>query len=235
MLTVEDVMTTSVISVREDTPLKDVAGLLVEQGISGVPVIDAAGSVVGVVSEADFVLKEIGSEGLAHRRLGRLRGESNESRRQRSKRAATTAAEAMTAPAITIGRHEPVSQAARVMTERGINRLLVIDDGALVGLVSRADLVRAYVRSDQELVETIREEVLHRLMWLDPAGFAVDVRAGVATVTGHVEQRSTAEMVGTAVAMVPGIIDVHASVSWSMDDTKVAAARIDPFFPFSPR
>jgi CBS domain-containing protein len=235
MMTVGDVMTTSVISVQAATPLKEVARLLVEHGISGVPVVDDDGQPVGVVSETDFLLKGAGVEGIAHRRFTRFLGESDGTRRQQAKVAATTAGTAMTSPPVTIGKNAPIGIAARVMTERSVNRLLVVDDERLVGIVTRADVVRAYIRSDLELAETIREEVLHRLLWLDPSTFVVGVKDGVATVTGHVEQRSTAAMVETAIAMVPGIVDVHASVSWSLDDTKVAPARIDPFFPFSPR
>jgi len=113
--------------------------------------------------------------------------------------------------------------------------LVVVDDGRLVGIVTRADLVRAYVRSDQELAETIRQDVVLRILWLDPAGFVVNVKDGVATIVGGVESRSTAEMVGRAVAMVPGIVDVKADVTWSLDDTKLRPPAVDPFFPFGPR
>lgn len=235
VMTVRDVMTTSVISVQHDKPLKDVATLLVDHGISGLPVVDADKRVVGVVSEADFLLKESGADGMPHRRLERLLGETKATRRYRAKLEATTAAEAMTSPAITVSPSHSINEAARTMTSHAINRLVVVDDDRLVGIVTRADLVRAYVRSDQELADTIRQEVVLRILWLDPAGFVVNVKDGVATIIGRVESRSTAEMVGRAVAMVPGIVDVKADVSWSLDDTKLRPETVDPFFPFSPR
>jgi CBS domain-containing protein len=234
-MTVADVMTTAVITVGEDAPLKDVARLLVEHGISGLPVVDAVGHPVGVISETDLVLKEAGTEAVEHRRFDRILGQKDDARRRRTKAEATTAAEAMSSPPITISPQDPIGVAAREMTGRRVDRLLVIDDGRLVGIVSRADLVRAFVRSDEELIETIREEVLHRLLWLDPAAFVVGVVDGVATIEGHVEQRSTAEMIQTTVGMVPGIVDVEASVSWRVDDSDVASARIDPFFRFGQR
>ncbi len=234
-MTVRDVMTTSVISVSHDAPLKDVANLLVEHGISGLPVVDADKRVVGVVSEADFLLKESGADAMPHRRLERLLGETKATRTYRAKLEATTAAEAMTSPAITVGPSHSISEAARTMTRHAVNRLVVLDDGRLVGIVTRADLVRAYVRSDQELAETIRQDVVRRILWLDPAGFVVNVEDGVATIVGGVESRSTAEMVGRAVAMVPGIVDVRADVTWSLDDTKLRPPPVDPFFPFTPR
>jgi CBS domain-containing protein len=236
MMTVRDVMTTSVISVPEGTPLKDVARTLIDNGISGVPVCDGAGRVVGVVSEADFLMKESGPGALPRRPLARLLGDSRATRSWRSKLDATTATEAMTAPAITVSPRETIAAAARLMTDRGINRLVVVDDeGRPVGIVSRADLVRAYVRSDEELAATIREDILLRILWLDPAGFTVKVRDGVATITGHVERRSTAEMVESSVRMVPGIARVDADVAWSIDDDKVRPSTVDAYFPYSPR
>jgi CBS domain-containing protein len=121
------------------------------------------------------------------------------------------------------------------MTARGVNRLPVVDEGRLVGIVTRADLVRAYVRSDEELAGTIRDDVLLRILWLDPAQFTVRVVDGVASIGGRVERRSTAEMVERAVAMVPGIVDVEANLSWAMDDSRDEPASLDLVFPMSPR
>ena len=88
----------------------------------------------------------------------------------------------MTAPAVTIGPDRRVAEAAALMIARKVNRLPVVDDGRLVGIVTRADLVRAFVRSDAELAETIRDEVLLHILWLDPALFRVAVSDGVATI-----------------------------------------------------
>ena len=186
MMTVRDVMTTAVLSVRPDAPLKDVARLLVDHGISGVPVVNAEGVVLGIVSEADFLIKEQGAEQVRHRPLARLFGESRESRTQLAKLEAATAAAAMTSPALTIEPSRPMSEAAAIMTTRGVNRLPVVADGVLVGIVTRADLVRAYVRTDDELAATIRDDVLLRILWLDPAAFSVEVRNGIASVKGQV-------------------------------------------------
>ena len=234
MMTVGDVMTTSVVTVKESTPLKDVAAVLVESGISGVPVVDDAGAVVGVVSEGDFLFKETGPE-VAPGRIGRLFGDQKAAHARQQKLEATTAGEAMTSPAITVRAGQTLAEAARLMTGRLVNRLVVMDGDKLVGIVSRADLVRAFVRADEELANTIRDEVLLRIMWLDPAGFRVRVTHGVATITGHAERRSTAEAIESAVAMVPGIVGVKADITWSMDDADIRPARVDPFFPYSPR
>ncbi len=235
MMKVRDVMTHSVLSVRREAPLKEVALVLVDHRISGVPVVDVDGAVLGVVSEADLLMKEQGADAVRHRPLARFLGESRESRSQLAKLAAVTAGEAMTAPAVTIESGRRISEAAALMIARRVNRLPVVDDGRLVGIVTRADLVRAYVRSDDELARTIREDVLLRILWLDPSVFTVVVKDGVASISGRVERRSTAEMVERAVSMVPGIMDVHADVTWGLDDSRGELSLVDSVFPFGPR
>jgi CBS domain-containing protein len=231
MMTVRDVMTKSVLTVRPDTPLKDVARLLIDAGITGAPVVDAEGVVRGVVSEGDFLAKEQGAEGLRHRRLVALLGESSETRAQLRKLAARTAGEAMTQPPITIRPRQSIQEAAALMTERRVNRLPVLDEGRLVGIVTRSDLVRAYLRSDGELEQTILDDVLLKALWLDPASFRVTVSNGEATVTGSVERRSTAAMVEETIRLVPGIVAVHATINWRTDDRELRPADIDPVFP----
>jgi CBS domain-containing protein len=235
MMTVGDVMTRSVVSVRAWTPLKEVARLLIERRISGVPVVDDDGALLGVVSEGDFLMKEQGAQAVRHRPLARIFGESRTSRSRLAKIEALTAGEAMTAPALTIASGRHISEAAAVMTARAVNRLPVVDDGRLVGIVTRADLVRAYVRSDDELAATIRDDVLLRILWLDPAQFTVAVHDGVASISGRVERRSTAEMVERAVRMVPGIVDVEPDLTWALDDSREEPSSLDLVFPMSPR
>lgn len=233
MLKVADVMTAPVFTVRRDTPLKDVARLLVDHGVSGVPVVNDDGTVAGVVSEADFLVKEQGAGEIRHRRLARLLGETTEARHQIDVVAAHTAGEAMTAPAVTIQAARAIREAAAVMTGQHVNRLPVTDaDDRLVGIVTRADLVRAYVRTDEELVRTIRQDVLLRVLWIDPDGFEVAVVNGEATVTGFVERRSTAEIIEETIRMIPGIVTVRATVRWSFDDRDLKPAERDAVFPF---
>lgn len=235
MMTVRDVMTRPVASVQRGTPLRDVAQVLVDHSISGVPVVDTDGAVLGVVSEGDFLIKAQGRDAVRHRRLARILGESGESRAQLAKLAAVNAAEAMTAPAVTIESSRPITEAAAVMTARRVNRLPVVDDGRLVGIVTRADLVRAYVRSDEELERAIREDVLLRILWLDPNLFTVTVTDGAVSISGRVERRSTAEMIERAVSMVPGIVHVKTDVVWVLEDSQIQPPSRDPVFPFGPR
>ncbi len=235
MRNIRDVMTQPVLSVRTETPLREVALLLSEHRISGLPVVDAEGAVVGIVSEADLLMKEQGPDAIHHRRFARFIGESRESQAQLAKIRAVTAGEAMTAPAVTITPDRRLSVAAGLMVARKVNRLPVVDDGRLIGIVTRADLVRAYVRSDDELARTIRDDVLFRVLWLDPSSFTVSVKDGVAAISGRVERRSTADMIERSTRMVPGILDVGTDVVWSIDDSKAGPPPVDVFLPIGPR
>jgi len=232
MLTVRDVMTRPVRTVGPDTPLKDVARLLIESGISGVPVVDASGAVLGIVSEADFLMKEQGAAAVHHRRMAMFLGETAETRARLEKVAARTAGEAMTAPAQVITPSRPLHEAAALMTKRRINRLPVIESDRLVGIVTRADLVRAYLRTDEELERTIRDDVLLHILWLDPAGFNVSVHNGEAIVSGSVERRSTAEIVEETLKLVPGVVHAEVNVRWSLDDRDIEPPTRDPEFPY---
>lgn len=232
MHTVAQVMTRDVIAVTPDTPLMEVARLLVDNGVSGLPVVDADRHVVGVVSEGDLLVKQGGAGAPSRRPLARI-FEPARARAEEAKVEATTAGEAMTAPAVTVEPSHAISAAAELMTRRGINRLPVVDaDGRLVGIVSRADLVRAFVRSDEELAAAIRDEVLLHAMWLDPDRFEVAVTDGAVRVRGSVERRSTAEMLGRFVAMVPGVVTVDADIAWTVDDRDIEAPGKDLLSPY---
>ena len=119
MLTVRDAMTRKPITVGPDTPLKDVARILIDAGISGVPVVSDDGSVLGVVSEADFLIKGQGPQAVRHRRLARLLGESETTRSQVAKVTARTAGEAMSSPAVTIPPTSSLQQAAAITSGAG--------------------------------------------------------------------------------------------------------------------
>jgi CBS domain-containing protein len=216
MQTVEQIMSRSVITVTPETSIADVARILVDRGISGLPVVDDANRVVGVVSEGDLVMREAGIRP-AGSRLSLTRHRDAETMKHKVN--ARTAGEAMTSPALTIEPFRAIRAAAEIMTERRVNRLPVVgSDGELLGIVTRADLVRAFVRSDEELEETIRSEVLIREMWLDPDKFTVRVERGTAHVTGAVQKRSTAEVLARLLAMVPGVVAAETDITWTEDD-----------------
>jgi CBS domain-containing protein len=234
MTTVGDMMTRSVLSVTPETPLKEVARLLVEHRISGLPVVDDTGRVVGVISEGDLLVKEQRRDAIHHRPLARIFGDSAETRQLLAKAEASTAGDAMTAPAITIESDRPVSVAAARMIERKVNRLPVTEQGRLAGIVTRADVIRAFVQTDDELADAIRSEVLLRSMWLDPGKFSVEVANGQVDIHGAVDRRSTAAMVERMVTMLPGVVGVVADISWTIDDRNIEATGPDYLSPKGP-
>jgi CBS domain-containing protein len=231
---VQDIMTRSVISVGPDTALRDIARLLDEHRISGVPVVDERGALLGVVSEADFLVEAQGGTSVRRSPIARLFGRAGDVESPGHRHFASTASELMTSPVITVGPEVLIADAAAVMTRHRINRLPVIDDGRLIGIVTRADLVRSYVRTDEQLADSIREDVLVRTLWLDPDAFEVTVVDGVATISGEVDRRSSAEMIGRTAVLVPGVRDVISHVTWAIDDADLKSGTPRPEFPFSP-
>jgi CBS domain-containing protein len=220
---VRDVMSTAVVSATPAMPLLDLAALLAEREISGVPVVDETGAVIGVVSEGDLLMKQLGAaqpeRGLFHSVFRPLLS-GDELRR----RAATSVREAMTSPAITIEANRPVRDAATLMVERNVNRLPVIEDGQLVGMLTRADLVHAYLQRDDDVLRTVRRRVLRDAMWLEPDAYDVKVRDGAVTIAGTVDRRSTASIIGKLIGVVDGVVRVDNKLAWEWDDTSVAPA-----------
>jgi len=213
---VEDVMTRQVRTVTPDTPLKEVARIMAEAGISGLPVVKDR-KVVGVVSEADILVKERGEA--RHRRLLDLL--LRETADVEAKLEARTAGEAMTSPAVTIGPTRPVAEAAARMIEQGVNRLPVVDDdGGLVGIVTRADLVRAFVRSDREIEREIVEDVILRALWIPPERVVVSVKGGEVTLGGQVESQAEAQLLEEFVQRVPGVISVRSELTWEQEGSR---------------
>ncbi|HEX6129156.1 MAG TPA: CBS domain-containing protein [Candidatus Limnocylindria bacterium] len=217
---VRDVMTTRVVSVTPETPLKEVARLLADNGISGVPVIGESGDVLGVVSEADFLLKEQEQDVPTGRRslLSWLFEGIDGQRDRQDKLHATTAGEAMTSPAVVIGPGHEAREAAAIMTRGRINRLPVVEDGELVGIVTRADLVETFLVPDAELERRIREEIVRDTMWMSPDDVQVSVTEGVAALSGTVDRRSTATIVERLVGHLDGVVGVRSELAWELDD-----------------
>lgn len=223
---VEDVMTRNVVSVEPASPLKAVAAILASHRISGVPVVDEGGTLVGVVSEADIVRKEAGEE--KRSALSRLLG-----RRSRSRVGAQTAGEAMSSPPITISPRRDVSEAARLMVERAVNRLPVVEDGKVIGIATRADLVRAFARSDEEIARELRDDVIKRTLWIDPEEVTISVERGVVTLAGELDTKADAELVERFSSRVPGVVQVRSQLRWRIDEPKLP--RGNPRVPVPPR
>jgi CBS domain-containing protein len=213
---VEELMTRRVVTVPPDMPLKQVARLLVERGISGAPVV-RDGEVLGVISERDFLVKERGRLPSPGGVLGWLIGDVMED--SRAKLEARTASEAMTAPAITIESWRSPASAAGLMLEAGVKRLPVVKHGRLVGMLSRADLVRAFTRTDAEIEREIREDVIVGSLWMSPNDVDVQVQDGEVTLSGAVETPLVAELLPRQVERVPGVLSVRSNLTASPEPT----------------
>jgi CBS domain-containing protein len=209
---VKDLMTENVLTVRSGTQLKDAAALLAEHRISGLPVVDDQNHVLGVLSEGDILYKESGTKdrpGFLDRLL------SAPPTGLDLKLAARTVGDAMSAPAVTIGPRKPVTKAATMMIEESVNRLPVVDDeDRLIGIITRADLVRAFVRSDAEIEHEIREDVFRRQLWLEEDAIRLEVSGGEVRLSGQVGTRTDAEMIPTFVQRVPGVVAVLSKLRW---------------------
>ena len=214
---VNEVMTAEVLTIGPEAPLRDVARILVERDISGMPVCDIERHVLGVVSEADILFKERGRPSEGGALVGWMLGGGVMP--DAAKAAARTVDEAMTAPAITISPFRSVHEAARLMTEHGINRLPVVRDGELVGIMTRSDLVRAFVRGDAEIHDEIVHELLGRTLWLEQDAVEAEVRDGSVLLTGEVRTRSDAALLERLVTRVPGVVAVEARLHWRLDDS----------------
>ena len=181
------------------------------KGISGLPVCGVRRELLGIVSEGDILVKEGGPR---KARSLRLRGAKTARKAQ-----ARTAGEAMTAPVVTVSPRASFAEAARRMSDLGVKRLPVVKDDELVGIVSRTDLVRAFVRTDEEIQREISEDILRRTLWLEvPEAVHVVVDRGAVRLTGRVETSTDAVLLEELVARVPGVISVESDVTYRFDE-----------------
>jgi CBS domain-containing protein len=212
--TVADVMSGSVVAVRPAGGFKEIVTLMRQHNVSAVPVVDTSDQVIGIVSEADLLLKEIPVEESATASLlatGR-RGE-------RARAAGVTAADLMTSPVATIRGSAPVTDAARLMHDQRIKRLPVVDpDGRLIGIVSRIDVLSVFDRPDGQLRDELRDDVIRGRFRLDPAAFDVEVSSGIVTVSGLVSRRETAMRLLDAIQHSDGVVDVRNQLSYPRED-----------------
>jgi CBS domain-containing protein len=202
--TVGEVMTRRVIALHEDAEYKYIAAVLRRYRVSACPVIDEDGRVIGVVSEADLLYKQTDPPmppGL-HRLDWRLH--------EHTKATAMTAGELMTTPAVVILPTVPVATAAKVMQDRQLKRLPVVDaDECLIGIVTRSDVLSVFERSDEEIWDEVVKVMVDEEFALDPASFSITVRSGVVTLGGQIDQRGTALKLLGRVRHTEGVVGVR--------------------------
>jgi CBS domain-containing protein len=199
---VRDFMTTSVVTVDRTTPYKEIARLLAEHKVSGLPVLSLGRHVAGIVSEADLIAV----------RSGRTSGHGWPLHwpSQRKPHHGLNAGELMTSPAVTIHPDATVASTARVMNTQQVRRLPVVDpDGKLIGIVSRRDLLKVFLRPDADIAGQVGE-ILTEILSLDPGEIKVSVRNGVVTLTmpPGVAQQTDLTLAERLIWDVDGVVDV---------------------------
>jgi len=218
---VKDVMTTDVVSVRETAQYKDIVSVLRALHVSALPVLDEADHLVGVVSEADLLLKEVGQEALGGHLI------SSGRRGERAKAAGVTAAELMTTPAVTIRPDDSLADAARLMHDRHVKRLPVVDQtGRLAGIVSRVDLLSVFDRPDNEIRATVLKDIIARDFALDPDAFDVQVTSGIVTITGQVDTQAVAQRLLGALRHAEGVVGVRSRLRFPPPDPSEGVVRL---------
>jgi len=217
--TVRDVMTTSVIAVRGDTPFKDMAAMLGSSRVSGFPVIDQAGKVIGVVSDTDMLIKEADQAGHPGLFAGLRRSRDHE------KAAGVTAAQLMTSPPVTIGPDEPVQHAAFLMYDRAVSRLPVVDEaGHLAGIVSQVDVLSIFSRPDEEIRREVTDRVIRQGFRMDPERLKVTVHDGIVTLSGRPETGQAGRDIVEAVRHIEGVVAARDQLGPADDRSHTAAS-----------
>jgi CBS domain-containing protein len=206
---VRDIMTTKVVVVRRGASFKEMAARLRQDRVSAFPVVDDDGKVIGVVSEADMLAKEV----LNGDHLGTLTAMLH--LREQEKADGLTAGDLMTHPAVTVVPGDSVEHAARLMYTLQVKRLPVVDSaGQLVGIISRTDVLAVFDRPDEEIRQEITGNVIVQDFLADPSQFSVTVQAGVVTLEGSPETASLGHDLVRKIRRVQGVVAVRDRLSY---------------------
>jgi CBS-domain-containing membrane protein len=220
-LVVEDVMTRDVVTVAPTATFHQMIGLMRLHGISALPVVGEQGALLGVVSEADLLLKE--SPPSPWRRW---LPEGSRSATRRRKADGVDAADVMTTPVVSVGSRASLVVAVRLLQQHQIKRLVVLDAAhKMVGIVSRRDLLAGFSRSDAEIRADVIEGLIPRCLLVDPTRVRVEVHGGVVRLEGTADRRSDVEVLAHRVRRLDGVVDVDSAVEYGWDDRDLAPSR----------
>ncbi|CAM5263185.1 CBS domain-containing protein [Streptomyces narbonensis] len=206
--TVADVMTKKVVAVRPGAEFKEIVTAMERWNVTAVPVVEGEGRVVGVVSEADLLLKEEFHDhrlGLVEqmRRLGAT-----------AKAGSRRAEDLMTSPAVTVAPEASLPRAARLMASHHVKRLPVVGtSGTIQGIVSRSDLLKVFLRPDADLAADVRRDVVERVFPLSQRRVDVRVDAGVVTLSGQVHDSALIPLAARLARAVEGVVDVRCELT----------------------
>ena len=204
---VRDLMTTDVVAVGPGASIRDAARLMFRYRVSGVPVVDMDDHVLGIITEGDFLAMEI--------------------ERLETGAVPTEVREVMSKSVKTIPPEMDVTGAARFMQAQDVKRLVVASDGRMVGIISRFDIVSAFTRPDDLIEDEIREDLVRRVLFVDPESIDVSVVNGVATFVGSIGTRTEARLVEELARRLDGVVDVSNQLTWRIDDTDSQELSVD--------
>jgi len=226
-MNVADVMTSPVITVTAETKIAEAARLMLLHRISGLPVVDATGAMIGIVTEGDFLRRsELGTERQRPRWLELLMGPGRLARDYVDTHARRVG-EVMTENVASVAPDDELPGVVRLMEKRHIKRLPVIEEGRLVGIVSRANLVRALGRSQarsaaarpkESLTDRrIRDQILAeiaRQAWGPRVGVDLKVSGGVVELHGCITDDRERTALQVLAENIPGVKAVHHHLTW---------------------
>lgn len=210
-----DIMTTEVVTVTPGMSLKEAARTMTDVGVSGLPVLDEDGRIIGIITEADFLAREAGrSEPRRRRLLDALFNEPQVAE-------AETVEQAMTLDPFVIYPEASLTEAARVMVNHGVKRLPVVDaEGRLAGVISRADVVAAFTRPDDVIEDEIREDVIRRILFLEDGVVDVTVVDGVVTLQGTLPTKSDTRLLEELTRRLDGVVRLESELDFEVDDQR---------------
>lgn len=200
---VRDLMTTDVVAVGPTTSTRDAARMMFRYRVSGLPVVDPDDHVLGIITEGDFLEMEL--------------------KRQDEGIAAPLVQDVMSHSVLSVSPDLEIMDAARYMHEHSVKRVLVIEEGKMVGIISRFDIVAAFTRPDDLIEDEIREDLIRRVLFVDPETVDVQVANGVVTFVGTIGTRTEARLVEELARRLDGVVGVENNLDWRIDDTEADA------------
>ena len=195
-MNVVDLMTTEVIAESRDTGLREAARLMFRNRVSGLPITEPDGTLIGIITEADFLRLEV-------------------ERQEGARDQVVTVGEVMSIGVVTIRPEMEIYEAAKIMAVQKVKRLPVVDDdNRLLGVISRADIVSIFTRPDDVIEDEIREGLLRRVLFIDPDDLGVSVTNGVVALSGEVGTRAEASMLEELTNRLDGVFGVETNLTW---------------------
>lgn len=214
-----EIMTSPVITATPETPFREIAMLMLHHRVSGLPVVDDSGRLLGIISEADLIRKE--EQPLPQPTIVGWHGRSLWLERlvdRHQKATGMTARDLMTENVVTATEETKAHELAHLMLARGVNRIPIVREGRVVGIVTRADILKVFVRTDTALAASITQALLHDL-WIDPSALAITCTNGVVAIAGQVDRQSDKEFIIKWVKSVDGVVGLNADgLTYRIDD-----------------